>query len=472
VLYRYSEIVRSGLLLADMLLVAGAWIAAFFIRFYVPGLPEPPIPDVPDFQQYALALPVILPVWFWLFRSRGLYEAQRAKSLADEAAGVLFATGVGVLILVAVGFFVRTYFYSRMVTLIFAAVSPLAVIGFRAAVRVGMRQLRSRGFNLRFVVVVGAGELAEEVIERLQRHPEAGLKVVGIVSDDTARRAVLGVPIVTPFDQLQQYLTAERSGGRRIDQVVIALSREESHRLEKVLASLDHEIANVQLVPDLRHVLTLRSRVEELEGLPVIGLRESPLVGLAAVRKRAFDLLAAGAALLVAAPVLAVIALATKASSPGPVFYRQDRMGLDGRVFRMVKFRTMRTDAEAESGPVWTTEDDPRRTRLGGFLRRTSLDELPQLWNVLRGEMSVVGPRPERPVFIEQFRHEVPGYMLRHKVKAGMTGWAQVHGWRGNTSLQERIEHDIHYIQNWSLSLDVKILFLTGLHLLFGRNAY
>jgi len=181
---------------------------------------------------------------------------------------------------------------------------------------------------------------------------------------------------------------------------------------------------------------------------------------------------ASGLALLVAAPVLAVIALAIRITAGRPVLYAQERMGLDGRVFRMVKFRTMISDAEAESGPVWTVPDDPRRTRLGSFLRRTSLDEFPQFWNVLRGDMSLVGPRPERPIFIEQFRREIPGYMLRHKVKAGLTGWAQVHGWRGNTSLHERVEHDIYYIQNWSLGLDLRIILMTVWRGLLHRNAY
>jgi len=471
-LYRYGEVMRAGLLLADLLLVAAAWIAAYHIRFHAPGLPAPVGDQIPDFQQYALALPVMLPLWFWLLRSRGLYEPRRTRSLAEEAAGVIMATGLGVLVLVAIGFFVRSYSYSRLVIVLFAGISPVAVIGFRAVARLGLRQLRRRGYNLRYVVVVGGGELAEEVIERIGVHPGAGLKLVGVVSDDSTRRAVRGVPIVCPFGELQRFLAAERAAGRRVDQVVIALSREEGHHLEKVIASLDEEIASVQLVPDLRHVLSLRSRVEEFEGMPVIGLRESPLVGMAALQKRVFDLVAASLGLLVTSPLLLLIALGTRLSSRGPVLYRQKRMGLDGRVFPMLKFRTMRRDAEAESGPVWTQADDPRRTRLGAFLRRTSLDELPQLWNVLRGEMSLVGPRPERPVFIEQFRHEVPGYMLRHKVKAGMTGWAQIHGWRGNTSLHERIEHDIHYIQNWSLGLDLKILFRTALHVLFGRNAY
>jgi exopolysaccharide biosynthesis polyprenyl glycosylphosphotransferase len=196
------------------------------------------------------------------------------------------------------------------------------------------------------------------------------------------------------------------------------------------------------------------------------------MVGWAAVQKRAFDVVVASGMLLAFSPLLALAALVVWASSGRPIFYRQERMGLDGRVFRMLKFRTMRRDAEKETGPVWTSPDDPRRTRLGSLLRRTSVDELPQLWNVVRGDMSLVGPRPERPVFIERFRREIPGYMLRHKVRAGLTGWAQVHGWRGDTSLHERVEHDIYYIQNWSLALDLRILLMTLWRGWFHRNAY
>jgi len=454
VLYRYSEVLRTGLLISDLLLVGGSWMAAYLIRFHAAGLPEPPVAQTPDVASYALVLPVILPVWLLLFRSRGLYHARRAKSPGDEAGRIVQATGMGVLVLVTIGFFSRSYEYSRLVILIFAGLSSTSVILSRGIGRLALARLRRRGYNLRYVVIIGAGELAREVIERLRTHPEAGLRLLGVVADDTTQRAVGGVPIVSPLGQLKEYLG------------------EESHQLEKVLAALDDETASVQLVPDLRHVLTLRSTVEDLEGLPVIGLRQSPLVGMAAVYKRCFDLAMAGAGLLLLSPLLALLAVATKLGSRGPVFYRQERMGLDGRVFHMLKFRTMRVDAEQDCGPVWTSDDDPRRTRLGRWLRRLSLDELPQLWNVLRGEMSIVGPRPERPVFIEQFRHEIPGYMLRHKVKAGMTGWAQVHGWRGNTSLHERIEHDIHYIQNWSIGLDIRILFLTIGHLLRPRNAY
>jgi len=472
VLYRYSEVIRRGLLLADLGLVTAAWVAAFFIRFHAPGLPEPPVAELPDFQQYALLLPVILPLWFWLFRTRGLYEPWRTRSILNEAGCVVAATAVGVVVLVAVTFFARPFYYSRLVMGIFAVLSAGSVIAVRTGVRLALRSLRRRGYNLRYLLVAGSGELAGDVIDRVRAHPESGLRVLGVVSDEVGVRAVRGVPVVAPYGELKSYLASHRRARQRVDQVVLALPRAESDQLEKILADLDDEMVSVQLVPDLRHVLTLRSTVEDLEGMPVIGLRDTPFVGMAAVRKRCLDVAVAGTALVLLAPVLAAIVAAVWATSGRPILYAQERMGLDGRVFRMLKFRTMARDAERRTGPVWTREADPRRTRLGGFLRRASLDELPQLWNVLRGEMSIVGPRPERPVFIEQFRHEVPGYMLRHKVKAGMTGWAQVHGWRGDTSLHERIEHDIHYIQNWSVMLDLRILLLTLRHVLFGRNAY
>jgi len=306
-----------------------------------------------------------------------------------------------------------------------------------------------------------------QCVASLRARPEVGLRVIGVLADKPVRSFEPGVPVLGGYAQLKSVLREHR-----IDQVVVALPREDTALLEKVLADLDDEFVSVRIVPDLLHVMTLQSSVEEIDGLPVICLRESPLVGWAAVQKRAFDVVVSGLALLLGAPFLLAIALAVRLTSGSPVLYGQERMGLDGRLFRMLKFRTMVHGAERESGPVWTVEDDPRRTRLGAFLRRTSLDELPQLWNVLRGDMSLVGPRPERPVFIEQFRREVPGYMLRHKVKAGCTGWAQVHGWRGNTSLHERVEHDLYYIQNWSLGLDLRILLMTLWRGVLHRNAY
>jgi len=464
-LYRYSEILRSLVLLADLVLVAASWMAAYWLRFHV-GFEAPR--GVPDFAPYAVLLVVILPMWIQLYRARGLYEPQRTGSLFREAGAILRANAVGVLLLVAVTFFVRSYFYSRGVIGLFFALSSVSVIGLRVGVRLALRQLRRRGYNLRYVAVVGAGELAAEVIDRLHSHPEAGLRVVAAFSDDPAKkgRSVRGVPVIGGYGEVKDFLC-----GRRIDQVLLALPHDDSHHLEKILTDLDDELVSVRLVPDLLRILTLRSSVEDLDGLPMINLREGPLVGWAAVQKRVFDVTVSALALLALSPLFALVSLALLVTSGRPIFYVQERMGLDGRTFGMIKFRTMRRDAEAASGPVWTVPKDPRRTRVGALLRRLNLDELPQLWNVLRGDMSLVGPRPERPVFIEQFRREIPGYMLRHKMKSGITGWAQVHGWRGNTSLHERVEHDIYYIQNWSLALDVRILAMTVWRA-FHRNAY
>jgi Undecaprenyl-phosphate glucose phosphotransferase len=466
-LYRYSEVFRTLMGVADTALVASAWLAAYWMRFHM-GIPAPLGHQGPG--AYFEALAVILPVWFVLFRSYGIYEPQRTESLIHEAGQVIHATAVGIVVLIAIGFFTRSYFYSRGVVAAFSVLAPALLIGFRVSLRLGLRSLRRRGFNLRYVMVVGGGILADEIIERIQAHPEAGLRVRGVLAEGVLRtQSVRGVPLLGGYGALKAALHQE---GERVDQVIIALPGDQSHVLEKVLADLDDEMVNVHLAPDLLHVMTLRASVENLDGLPIINLRESPMMGWAAVQKRCFDIALSSAALLLLSPLMALIGLAVAASSGRPVFYVQDRMGLDGHVFRMVKFRTMIAGAERESGPVWAREKDERRTRLGAFLRRFSLDELPQLWNVLRGDMSLVGPRPERPIFIEEFRREIPGYMLRHRVKAGLTGWAQVHGWRGNTSIHERVEHDLYYIQNWSLGLDLQILLMTLWRRSTRDNAY
>jgi len=466
VLYRNSEIFRSLIVAADLGIVALAWAGAYAARF-LSGAAAPL--GVPDFELYLQPLIVILPLWFYLFRSRGLYEPMRTGSMFVEATNVLRATAVGVVLLLALSFFVRTASYSRAVVILFSLSSAGGVIALRAMLRIGLRRLRRRGYNLRFALVVGGPDLSREVIARIHEHPEAGIRVAGVLSDaGAAQRSELGgVPVLGGYGALKAVLAQER-----VDQVIVTLPRDEAGQLDKVLRDLEDEMVTVRIVPDLMHLMSVRSSVEDLGGLPVISLRDSPMVGWAAVQKRAFDLAVAGAGLAVLLPVMALIGAAIALTSGRPIFYSQQRMGLDGRVFRMWKFRTMVRDAEARTGPVWTQADDERRTPIGSLLRRTSLDELPQLWNVIRGDMSLVGPRPERLAFIEEFRREVPGYMLRHKVKAGLTGWAQVHGWRGDTSLHERIEHDIYYIQNWSLELDLRILFLTLARGFVNRNAY
>jgi Undecaprenyl-phosphate glucose phosphotransferase len=461
-LHRHSEVFRTLFQLSDAALVAASALAAFAIRFHLLDVP----PVEPDTRTYLLALLGVVPVTFSMLRARGLYQPQRTGSLLRESAAVLSAVTMSVVLLLAADAALRS-FLSRGVIALFWGLASASLVGSRLVGRGLLRGLRRRGYNLRYVLVVGAGDVADTVITAVQSHPQLGLRVVGALAGQTPPRgrSLCGVPVLGSYGALPDVLAK-----RPVDEVWIALPREDAECQEKILTELDDALVTVRLIPDLLHVMTLRCSVEDLDGLPLINLRQTPLVGWAAVQKRAFDVVVSTGLLALGAPLLAVIALAVVCTSGRPVLYAQERMGLDGRVFRLLKFRSMQRDAEHESGPIWARQEDPRRTRLGGLLRRTSLDELPQLWNVLRGDMSLVGPRPERPVFIERFRREIPGYMLRHTVKAGLTGWAQVHGWRGNTSLHERIEHDIYYIQNWSLGLDVRILLMTLFRV--GRGAY
>lgn len=451
-LHRYSDVFRTLIGVVDVGLVALAWISAYGLRFGA-GIPAPL--GVPPLSTYLMPLPFLLVLFLFCFHAQGLYQPRRIDSPLGEAGAVVRATVFAILALAAGSFFLRGHAYSRLAIGFFGVLVPVYVVGVRSAIRFALRQARRRGFNLRYVVVVGSGPLAESVIGRIEGRPDAGLRILGVVADGALGGQVAGAKVIAGYGELSWILRT-----RRVDQLIIALSRHEAERFEKVVASLADEVVNVKIVPDLLHGYGLRSSVESLDGIPVIGLQETALVGWSALAKRAFDLVVAALALVLLAPLFAAIALAIVTTSGRPVFYRQTRMSHDGRVFEMLKFRSMRRDAEVE-GVGWTRADDPRRTRLGRWLRRFDLDELPQLLNVLRGEMSLVGPRPEQPAYIESFRRELPGYMLRHKVRAGMTGWAQVHGWRGDTSIPERLEHDLYYIQKWSFGLDLRILAMT-----------
>lgn len=468
---RQRHRITSGVYLAtDLAATLAAFGAAWLLRFELAVIPL--TKSVPSFGPYLYLLPFVLVLWPLVFYFHGLYQSRRGRSQVDEVVTILLAVLLATVLLSVVIAWYRPpaapgsheYFtYSRAFLGLFALVDLLFVAGTRMLARWAMRRVRAKGHNLQRILVVGAGSLGREITQKILAHREMGFEVVGFLDDDPGKLGtqVCGVPVLGTLRQAAEVLAA-----RSIDQVFLALPLEAHKKLLQLLELMARECVEIRLVPDVLQYATLNATLEDVDGTPVINLSQVPLQGWNSMVKRGMDLAIALAAILVVVPVAPLLALAIWLEDRGPIFYRQERMGLDGKPFMILKFRSMRVDAEATSGPVWAIKDDPRRTRVGTFLRHWSLDELPQIWNVLLGDMSIVGPRPERPTFVREFKHKIPRYMLRHRVKSGITGWAQVHGWRGNTSIKKRIQYDLYYIQNWSLALDFKILWLTLRHAL------
>jgi Undecaprenyl-phosphate glucose phosphotransferase len=466
-LKKHSRFFESLLFLWDLLVLGGAWLAAYGVRFS--AWPVPIYYGVPPLREYLFILLFMPLIWGMLFKSLRLYRPRRTSSHLAEVRDILKAAGLATLGVMVTVYFLKKFEVSRLVFVYFWVLSSVGLVGTHLGFREALRWARRRGYNLRHIVILGTGPLALALRRQIGRHPELGLQIVGMLTPHAHEvgHTLDGLPVLGRIDDVQ---TVVRS--RAIDQVFVALSLDALVTLEKIMQRLANEMVDIKIVPDLFQYAITQGSIEEFEGLPIITLSGSPMYGWNSVSKRLFDLVVSVPLLILCAPLLGVIALMVRLGSPGPVFYVQERMGFDGKTFRMIKFRTMLVDAERPTGAVWAQENDPRRTRIGALLRHTSLDELPQLWNVVKGDMSLVGPRPERPVFVEEFRRRIPRYMLRHRAKAGMTGWAQIHGWRGNTSLEKRLEHDLYYIQHWSLGLDVKVLWLTLWRGFVHKNAY
>lgn len=456
-LKQHNQLVVSLMVLADACAVAVAWVSSFWIRFT--WLPVDPAKGVPEFTATYLApLPLVLIAHLLIFSRLGLYRPRRDRPVSDESRDIVKAFPLAVVAVILIDYLLpHSNKISRQFIVTYAVVGTTCFAMFRAAVRAGLHAVRRRGWNRRTAAIVGTGRAAQQLLHALRRNSWTGIEVRYFVGQQNATEdgpaMLCDIPIRAPLNNLRQILEAEP-----VDAVFIALPAGDAYRVNHVLTALETSLADVRLVPEISPTFTMRPNVTELDGVPILSLRQTPLYGWNAVAKRAFDLLFGSICLLIALPLMLVIAIAIKLTSRGPVFYRQRRVGFDGREFTLIKFRTMIHGAENETGPVWAVRDDARRTRLGAFLRRTSLDELPNLFNVLAGQMSLVGPRPERPELIERFKDEIPRYMLRHKIKAGMTGYAQIKGLRGNTSLKRRVQHDVHYIRNWSLGLDLRIL--------------
>ena len=460
---------------ADLVLIAAAWVVAWVVRFEILTPPE----WVP-LGEYLRFLPAVLVVWSAVFLVSGLYRTRRAQRLPLVVYAVARAVGLGLMASLGALFFYREFSFSRLHMLLFGVLSSSFLVGLRLAIYATLRRGRQRGLNVRRVLIVGAGKAGQRLARAFEHYPWMGFEVVGFLDDrddvpaeppdplypDESHRAPRLLGRVGDIDAV-----LDRVGG--VDLVYAALPLSAAAKIEAVAEACAVRTAHLCLVPDLFGLdLLLNSRISDVDGLPVIHLIDEAPFDIRQVLKRAADVAFSVAALVGLAPLLAGIAVAVKLSSPGPVLYRQTRMSLNGQTFEILKFRSMPVDAEAETGAVWSQRGESRATRVGAFLRKTSLDELPQFWNVLRGDMSVVGPRPERPSLIADFRRQIPGYMLRHKTKAGITGWAQVHGWRGDTSLTKRIEYDLYYIRNWSLSLDLKIVAMTVTRGFVHENAH
>ena len=474
-LRRHNRLLVAIFVVADFVAATAAFALAYLIRFNSGLMPlDQP---APPFSRYLLIAPLLALLVVVAFQVQGLYRLRRGRTRVDDFFGVLVGSLLGALLGVLGTLYIQTYHLSealkqagvleisRPVWALFLGLNVFFSFVSRETVRDLLRRRWRAGIGLKRVLVVGVGDLGRMVADRILEHGELGFRLVGFVDDRAATSDAIGyrgLPLLGSVGDLAEVCSREH-----VDEIYVALPIEEHIKMLGVVEYASRECINVHVVPDLLQFIALRARLEDLDGLPLISINDVPLRGFNSVLKRIVDVALSASVLTLGAIPALVIAGLIKWSSRGPIFYSQERMGLDGKAFTVYKFRSMPVDAEDASGPVWARDDDPRATPVGRWLRRHDVDELPQFWNVLKGDMSIVGPRPERPFFVEQFKHRIPSYMLRHKVKAGITGWAQVNGWRGNTSLEKRIEFDLYYIENWSLSLDFKIMWLTVLR---GRD--
>ena len=478
-LRRYNRLLVVLYVIADIGSAAVAFLLAYLFRFESGFIPV--WKGVPPIRDYLILTPFVALAVPLAFQLQRLYRLRRGRTRVDD----FFAVFVGSILAVVMSgggiLYYRTYYLSdalkqqgvfevsQLLWGFFLVMNVLFTYTSREVVRDLLRRRWRAGIGLKHVLVVGVGDLGRMVADRILEHGELGFHLIGFADDRALSGDAIGyrgLPLLGPASDVPEICAREK-----VDEIYIALPIEEHVKMLGVVEFASRECINVHVVPDLLQFIALRARLEDLDGLPIISVNDVPLRGMNSVLKRAVDIALSFTVLTLGAIPALIVSMVIKRSSPGPVFYTQARMGLDGHAFTVYKFRSMPVDAEDSSGPTWAREDDPRATPIGRWLRRHDVDELPQFWNVLRGDMSIVGPRPERPFFVEQFKHKIPQYMLRHKVKAGITGWAQVNGWRGNTSIRKRIEYDLYYIENWSLRLDLKILWMTLRHGL-KHNAY
>lgn len=454
----------------DAIAVVISYLLAWTIRFVVlhgaPGLP---------FRDYCYMLIPLVPYTLFVYFAFNLYASKRVKGRRLEASHVMQANFVVMItILVCLQIFnkqleVYAKEYSRGVLVIYAIINTVSGIWVRNAIRYILWKLRKSGFNLKHILLVGYSRAAEEYIDRIKANPQWGYEVCGVLDDNVeVGMEYKGVRVIGVCDDLQYILPANE-----LDEIAITLGLNEYSKLEHVVAECEKSGVHTKFIPDYSTIIPTKPYTEDLMGLPVINIRHVPLTNtFNAMMKRTVDIGGSIFAIVLFSPVMLITAAAIKLTSKGPLIYSQERVGLHNRTFKMYKFRSMEVQDPKQEKKGWTVKNDPRVTPIGKVIRKTSIDELPQLFNILKGDMSLVGPRPERPFFVEKFREEIPRYMVKHQVRPGLTGWAQINGYRGDTSIKKRIEHDLYYIENWTLGLDFKIIFLTFFKGFINKNAY
>lgn len=442
--------------LIDAIIVAVSYSLGFFWKFYGPFSADSTLSHEPVWYFYALYF--LIPGYLIIYYMNRMYAPKRSQRLEVEFEQVIRANAIGaVAFMVAIVFFKMTDF-SRGLIALFCILNTILAFAERCVIRQILRRFRKKGYNLKHILLVGYSRAAEQYIDRINDNPQWGYAIRGILDDNIPRStSYKGVKVIGRIDNLDVILPSAT-----LDEIAVTLPLSDYEKLADIVNRCEKSGVHTKFIPDYSSLIPNRPYTEELDGLPVINIRYVPLTNTVnAFMKRAFDFISALLAIIVLSPLLLVLAIIVKTTSKGPVIFKQERVGLHNKSFNMYKFRTMRVQDAAEEKKGWTVKDDPRVTKPGKTMRRFNLDELPQLFNILKGDMSVVGPRPERPQFVEQFKEEIPRYMIKHQVRPGLTGWAQVSGLRGDTSIHKRISYDLYYIENWSMGLDIKIIFLT-----------
>ena len=451
----------------DGSVTALSYFLAYEIRFET-SLNDPTVPHLPMYM-YMWALPFLIISYIFLYNQFGLYRSKRLGGRRKELVNIIYANTVGFIGFVSVLYVINQTDFARSMLVIFAIVNIILETLMRNIIRYILHFIRKKGYNKKYLLMVGYSKSAEEYIRRIRLNPHWGYEVCGILDDRVPAGTMLrGVKVLGRIANLDVILPENK-----IVEIAITLPLDEYSKLERIVAKCEKSGVHTQFIPDYNRVIPSRPIMEDVEGLPVINIRNVPLTFTEnRIVKRLMDIVGSIVLLIVFSPIMLASFIAVKLSSKGPAIYKQERVGLHNTNFMMYKFRTMELQKESEEKKAWTVQDDPRVSKVGKVLRHTSMDELPQLINILKGDMSLVGPRPERPQFVAKFKEEIPRYMIKHQVRPGLTGWAQVNGLRGDTSIKDRIKYDIYYIENWSVLFDIRIMFMTVFRGLINKNAY